>query len=310
MPDTEYDTEYQPRHSGMEGHEPSEYDPAQLMREITGGDAVELPPRSAGSAPPSVSSFEEAGERPDWHKAAATPEPVAASWAALEDAIEAAVDAERAERALTLQQASAERTEAARVTKLTAAGQVAKPSAGRDWAGQRRHLAATAAGHRERCGRLRATYDATVLEHQPAWAARIVERLPDAKASALAALAEAGRLVERLLADATAAQALLLAPGGSLAPLAVLPVRRFVEAAQAVAGEIEASDQLGGDALVHAAMTPSWRDREQMASGIRHGVIDSSSHWLAALERSEGYRNSSFSRGIAVGERPSEDTTW
>lgn len=297
------DGEPRRRHSGMERHEQSDFDPAAVVAGLgPRGGTAEMPAPQA--------SFDDLGIRPSWHEAA-TPTPVAAAWSALADAIEEADDAERAERALVGEQASAERVEAARVRALVASGKPVKASApGRDWSAEKRHSSAVAAGHRERCGRLRQRYDELVGQHRPDWAARIVESLPSAKASTLAALAEAGDRVERLLAAAEAAQALLIEEGGSVVSLPTLPVRRFLEAMQALATEIEASAPFGGEGLVHPRMDPPYRDREQISASIRAGVVDSRGHWLADLERLEGYRLSSLTRGIPLGDKPSEDTAW
>jgi len=303
--DTTDDDDDQPqqRHSGMDhGQNDADIDPAAAL--------ATLPPRGGtAEMPGAMASFDDLGERPSWHSCS-PPAPVAEAWAALEAAVEAAVDAGRAEGALTLQQASAERTEAARVRSAIAAGKSVKPSTAPDWSAGRRHLAAVSAGHRDRARRVRAEYDDLVLEHRAAWSARIIALLPDSKAATLKALATAGLMVERLLADAEAAQALLLVEGGSLVALPVLPVRRFLEAMQALAQEIEASAPLGGDSLVHPRMDPPYRDREQISASIRAGVVDSRGHWLADLERREGYRNSSLTRGIPLGDKPSEDTAW
>ncbi len=291
------------RHSGMDRHDPESYDPAAVL--------AGLAPRGATAEMPAAqASFDGILERPEWAKSS-PPEVVAEAWSALEAAVEAANDAERATKALVGEQASAERVEAARVRSAVAAGRPVKASApGRDFPAERRHLSAVAAGHRERCSRLRTTYDELVEVQRPDWAARIVESMPSAKASALKALAEAGDRVARLLGDAGAAQALLIEPGGSLVALPVLPVRRFLEAMQALAQEIEASAPLGGDSLVHPRMDPPYRDREQISASIRAGVVDSRGHWLADLERREGYRLSSLTRGIPLGDKPSEDTAW
>ncbi len=289
------------RHSGMDGHEPENYDPAAL--------AAELPPRDGTAVAPSQANFDDIGARPEWH-AASTPGPVAAAWVAVTDAVQAAVDADRRERALGGEEAQAQREEAARVRSATANGKSVKASAGRDWAAERRHLAAVAAGHRERARQCRATYETSVLEHRAAWTAQLVESLPAARTSALAALAEAGDRVERLLAAASAAQALLLAPGGSVVSLPVLQVRRFCEAVQALAVEIEGSPQLGGVDLVRPPMEPTWAERQSIGVMLLHGVIDSSTHWLAELEAREGFALTSFTQGAALGRPPSEATQW
>lgn len=299
--DTGDDDDQHARHSGMERErQDPDIDPATL---------AQLPPRdSTASMPASSVPFDEIGIRAEWHSAS-PPAAVAAAWSALEEAIEAALEAERAEGALTLEQASAERIERARVTKLIAAGKEAKPSAaGVDWPAARRHLEAISAGRRVRAHRCRDTYDDLVEQHRPDWAARIVAQLPDSKAATLDALAKAGLMVERLFADAEAAQALLLVEGGSLVALPTLPVKRFLDAMQALAGEIESSSPLGGEGLVHPRMDPPYRDREQISASIRAGVVDSKGHWLADLERREQYRQSSFTRGIPLGEKPSEPT--
>ncbi len=295
------DGEPRQRHSGMDRTEPESFDPAAVL--------AALPPRGAtADMPAAMASFDDLGERPSWHEAAATPPQVAAAWATVLAALEAAVDAAHDESALTLQQASAERIETARVTKLIAAGREAKPSTAPDWSAGRRHLAAVAAGHRDRARRARGAYDALVLEHQPTWCASIIASLPGAKAATIAALTEAGDHVERLLAAASAAQTMQLEPGGSLVALPVLQVRRFVEAAQELADEVEASEPLGGVGLCHPAMTPSWAERQQIGASLLHGVVDSGAFWLAELERREQYRLSAFTRGIPLGEKPSEPT--
>lgn len=291
------------RRSGMDRDpQDPDVDPAQLL--------AELPPRSgAGSMPASGASFDDLGTRPEWH-AASPPAPVAAAWAALEGAVDAAVDAERAERALVGEEQQAERLEAARVRTAIASGKAGvKASASvRDWAAERRHLASVAAGHRERARRARDEYDAAVEQHRQAWSGLLLASLPDSKAATLDALAKAGLMVERLLADATAAQTLALEPGGSVVPLPVLPARRFHEAMRALADEISASPQLAGVDLVHPVMTPPYRERQQIGAMLLHGVVDSSVHWLAELERREQYRFSSFTRGVPL-PKPS-DPTW
>jgi len=298
------DSEPRQRHSGMDGTEVENYDPAAVV--------AALGPRGGTAETPAPqASFDDLGIRPSWHEAA-TPEPVAEAWSALLQAIEAALEADADQRSLSGEQASAERTAAARIRGLVASGKSVKLSAtpGRQWDGERRHLEAVSAGRRDRATRCRATYDALVLEHRAGWNARIIEGLPSSKAATLAALSTAGQMVERLLGDAQAAQALSLEEGGSLVPLPVLPVRRAVEAMEALAGEIDGSVALGGEGLVHPRMEPSFRDREQMAASIRHGVSDGSGHWLAELERREGYRLSAFTRGIALGPKPSEAAEW
>lgn len=290
------------RHSGMDGREQSDFDPAKVLAEIG--------PRGAmADMPAQVASFDQLAERPSFHESA-TPAPVAAAWQAVEDAIEAAVEAERAEVALTAEQGQAQRTESARVRAAVASGRTVKLSAtpGRDWDGERRHLEAVAGGHRDRARRCRVEYDAIVLQHRDGWAARIIEGLPAAREQAIKALAAAGQMVERLLADAEAAQALLLVEGGSLVALPTLPVKRFLDAMQSLAGEIESSSPLGGEGLVHAKMEPSYRDRQQIAAALLHGVVDSSARWLAALERREGYRLSSFTAGVPLPKPP--EPTW
>lgn len=285
------------RRSGMDGGGDGGFDPARVL--------AELGPRTSAADMPAQTSFDDLGVRDDWH-ASATPPPVAAAWSAVEDAVEAAVEADRAERALDGEQAQAQRAEAARVRGAIAAGKPAKPSTspGRDFSAERRYRAAVAAGYRERARRLRAEYDALIEQHREGWAARIVEGLPGVKAGALEQLLEASRLVEQLLGDAQAAQALLLEPGGSVVSLPTLPLTQLVERIAEVAGTIEASDQLGGVDLVHPRMQPSWRDRQQLAAGLMHGQPDSNAYWLADLEKSEGYRFSAFTRGIPLGERP------
>lgn len=296
------DAEPQQRRSGMEREvDPEHCDPGALV--------AALGPRDSTAATPSQAPFDSLAERAAWHSAS-PPEVVARAWQAVEDAVAAAVDADRLERAVDGEEAQAERTEAARVRALTAAGKPAKASAGRDFSAERRHLAAVAAGHRERARRARDAYSGLVEQHRPAWAASLIEQLPSAKASALEALTEVGDRVERLLGDATAAQSLSLETGGSMVALPVLPVRRFLEALEVVAAEIEASVQLGGEALVRPQMTPSWSARQQIAAGIRHGQLDSGAHWLAEVERREGYRLSAWTRGIAMGEKPSETAQW
>jgi len=292
----------QQRHSGMDRDpQDPDVDPAKIL--------AELPPRDGTvGMPASGSSFDDLGTRPEWH-AAATPAPVAAAWAALEGAIDAAVDAERAERALSGEEAQAERVEAARVRSAVASGKAVKASASvRDFPAERRHLEAVAGGYRERARRARGEYHAAVEQHRDDWSGLLVASLPDSKAATLKALTGAGSMVERLLADATAAQALALVPGGSVVPLPVLPVRRFVEAVQALADEISASAPLGGADLVHPVMTPPYRERQQIGVMLLHGQIDSSVHWLAELERREQYRFSSFTRGIPL-PKPSE-SAW
>lgn len=287
------------RHGGMDREQ---HDPATVL--------AGLPPRGGTAATPtSAADFDSLGERPDFHEAS-PPAPVATAWAAVEAAVEAATEAERDERSLDGQEAQAQRVEAARVRSATASGKVVNASAGRDWAAERRHLAAVAAGHRERARRLRGEYDALVLEHQQDWCERIVESMPSAKAATLDALTDVKDRVERLLGAASAAQAMQREEGGSVVSLPTVQVRTFCEVAQALADQIEASPQLGGVDLVHPRMEPSWRDREQMAVGIRHGVIDGSTHWLAALERSENYTRSSFTAGLPLGEKPSGESTW
>lgn len=290
------------RHSGMDGHEPESFDPASVLAELgPRGGTAEMP------AP--MASFDDLGIRPSWHEAA-TPEPVAEAWSAVLEAIAAALDAAHDESAHAGEQASAERTEAARVRAAVASGKSVKPSTGPDWSAGVRHLAAVSAGRRDRARRVRVEYNALVLEHRSGWNARIIESLPSSKAATLAALSTAGQMVERLLGDAQAAQALSLEEGGSLVALPVLQVRRCSEAMQALAGEIDSSVALGGEGLVHRAMSPSYRDRESMAAGIRHGAPDGKGHWLAELERREGFRLSSFTRGIALGPKPSEAVEW
>ncbi len=290
------------RETGME-REQSDFDPATLVAELGPRDG-------AAGTPATAASSDSIGGRPEWHSAN-PPAAVAAAWAAVEEAIGAAVDADRNERAIDAEEAQAQRVESARVRSAVASGKVVKASPGPDWAAQRRHLSSVAAGYRLLAAQKRGTYDALVLEHQPTWAARIVEGLPDEKAKALAALSEAGNRVERLLAAALAAQSLLIEEGGSVVALPTVAVRQFVEHAQALASEVEGSAPLAGEGLCHARMTPSWRDREQLAAGVRHGAIgDGSAHWLAELERREGYKLSSFTRGVPLGPKPSESATW
>ncbi len=289
------------RRSGMD-REVENYDPAALV--------AGLPPRDGSAGmPASGSNFDDIGERPPWHSAA-TPEPVAAAWAAVLAAVDAAVDADQLERALDGEEAQAQRTEAARVRSAVAAGRTVKASAGRDWAAERRHLAAISAGHRDLARQRRVEYDDLVAQHQAAWGASLIEQLPSAKEQTLKALAMAGHLAERLLDDATAAQTLALEPGGSVVPLPVLPVRRFMEAMEAVASEIQASPQLAGEGLVRPPMTPSWSARQQIAAGIMHGQLDSGAFWLAEVERRERFQLTSFTRGIPLGDKPSEVTQW
>jgi len=209
------------------------------------------------------------------------------------------------------QEAQAQREETARVRSATAAGRTVKPSASvRDWAGERRHLAAVAGGHRERARRVRGAYDAMVLEHRATWSALLVETLPSSKAQTIEALADAGERVGRLLEQATAAQAMLLEPGGSVTTLPTLEVNRFVQAAQTLAELIEASDQLGGAHLVRPKMSPAYRDREAVGVALLHGVVDGSTFWLAEIERREQFALTSWTRGIPLGTRPTETTTW
>jgi len=197
------------RHSGMDREvDPETFDPGALV--------AELPPRGGtGTTPAALASFDGLLERDSWHSAE-TPAPVAAAWQAVEEAVEAANEAGRAERALDGEEAQAQRTEAARVRSATAAGKVAKAAApGRDFSAERRHSAAVAAGHRERARRCRAEYDELVQAHREGWAALLVETLPSSKAQTIEALADAGERVGRLLEQATAAQAMLLVEGGS-----------------------------------------------------------------------------------------------
>jgi len=290
------------RHSGME-REVETFDPSKVLAEIG--------PRGAmADMPAQVASFDGLSERPSFHEAA-TPPVVAQAWQALLEAIDAAVDAERAARSLIAEQAQAQRTEAAAVRASVASGKSVKLSTtpGRAWGDEQRHLEAVAGGHRDRARRVRAQYDEVCLQHQPTWAARIVEGLPSAKEQAIAALTEAGDRVERLLADASAAQTMQLEPGGSVVSLPTLQIRRFVEAAQTLAGEIEASPQLAGEGLCHVAMTPTWAERQQIAASLLAGVVDSGAYWLAELERREQFKRSSFTRGIPL-PKPSEVTEW
>lgn len=287
------------RHSGME-REVESFDPSKVL--------AELGPRGAmADAPAMVAAFDSLGERPSWHEAA-TPEPVALAWSAVLEAIDAATEAERDERALGGQEAAAQRVEGARVRAAVAAGKSVKASPAPDWSGQRRHLASIAAGFRERARRLRTEYEAIVVKQRPTWGARIIEDLPNGKAAVLAALATAGDHVERLLADASAAQAMILEPGGSVVSLPTIEVSRFVQAAQALAELVEASDQLAGVNLCHPAMEPTWAQRQQIAAALLHGVVDSRVHWLAALERREGYRRTSFTAGVPLPKPP--EPTW
>lgn len=290
----------QRRQTGMEGHEPEHFEPGAL--------AAALPPRDgAAGTPPSTAGWDDLAERPEWH-AAATPPAVAGAWRAVEEAVEAAVDAERDERALGGQEAAAQRVESARVRAAVAAGKSVKASPGRDWSAERRHLGAIAAGRRDQARRLRGEYDELVLEHRDAWAARIIEDLPSAKAQALKVLAEASAAVEQLVTAASAAQAMQLERGGSV--VALPSVRQCVEAARSLADEIEASDQLAGIDLCRPPMTPSWYERQQISASIRAGVVDSAGFWLAEVERRENYKLTAWTRGIPLGERPSEATSW
>ncbi len=308
-PDTSWadlgDEEGQPqRRSGMD-RPPSDdvdLDPAAVM--------AELPPRggSAGT-PASAASFDDIGERPSWHEAA-TPEPVAASWQAVEAAIAAADEAERDERSLDSEEAQAQRTEAARVRSAIAAGKTVKASAARDFASERRHRASVAGGHRERARSLRGAYDALVEEHRAAWCASIIADLPSAKASTLEALALAGERVEELLGAASAAQTLQLTEGGSVVSLPSITVRKFAATAQALAREIEESPQLGGVDLVRPPMEPSWPERQAIGVMLLHGVLDSRTHWLAEIERREGYSLTRYTEGVPLGRPPSGDATW
>jgi len=292
----------QRRQTGME-REVENYDPAALV--------AGLPPRDGtAGTPAAMASFDDdLGIRPEWHSAA-TPVPVAAAWSAVTSAIEAATEAERDERALDAEQAQAERVEAARVRKLVAAGKPAKPSAGRDFPAERRFSAAVAAGRREAARRARSDYEALVEQLRTAWSVQLVESLPSAKAQAIKALTEAGRMVEQLLASSEAAQTLLRVEHGSVVPLPVLPIRQCAASMQALAIEIDGSDQLGGVDLVRPAMTPSWADRAQIGASLLHGIVDSSTHWLAELERREQYRLSSFTRSVPLGPKPPETTQW
>jgi hypothetical protein len=275
---------------------PEHFDPAAL--------AAALPPRGGSvGAPPSASSFDDLGIRPEWHEAS-TPAPVAAACSAVEAAVAAAVDADRAERALDGEEAQAQRTEAARVRSATASGKAVKASAGRDFASERRHRAAIAAGCRDRARGLRGAYDALVEQHREGWAAQLVEQLPAAKASAIEALVDVADRVERLLGAATAAQALLLADGGSVVSLPSITVRQFVEGAQALAAEVEASPQLGGEGLVRPPMTPSWSERQAIGVQLLHGVLDSRTHWLAGIEAREDYSLTAFTQGVPLGRPP------
>ncbi len=288
------------RHSGMDRHGQADFDPAAVL--------AALAPRGATAEMPAAqASFDAILERPEWAKSS-PPEVVARAWSALETAVEAANDAERAERALDGEQASAQRVEAARVRSLTAAGKVAKPSAGRDFSAEKRHLEAVSAGLREKARRVRVEYEALLEQHREGWCSRIIEQLPSSKAATLKALAMAGQAVERLLGDAEAAQALQLESGGSVASLPTFQIRRFVEATQALAAEIQTSPQLGGVDLCHPRMEPSWAERQQQAAPLLHGVVDSGVHWLAELERREGYRLSSFTRGVPLPKPP--ESTW
>ena len=243
------DDQPQQRHSGMDrSPQDPDVDPAAI--------AAELPPRDGTAGMPAqVASFDALGERPSFHEAS-PPEPVAASWSAVLEAVEAANVAGQLERALDGEEAQAQREEAARVRSATAAGKVVKAAApGREWAAERRHRAAVAAGHRQRARQCRTEYDELVEQHRAGWAALLVETLPSSKAQTLEALTEAGSMAERLLAAAEAAQALLLVEGGSVVTLPTLEVNRFVQAAQTLAELIEASDQLGGAHLVRPKMS-------------------------------------------------------
>ena len=292
------------RRSGMDREvDPTSYDPGALV--------AELGPRGGtGGTPAQVTNFDDLGERPSWHSAA-TPAPVAAAWSAVVEAVEAAVEADRLERALGGQEAQAQREEAARVRAAVASGRTVKAAApGRDFPAERRHSAAVAAGLRLRARKCREAYDLAVQEHREGWAALLVETLPSSKAQAIEALADAGERVGRLLEEASAAQALQLEPGGSVSSLPLLEVNRFVQAAQTLAGTIEASDQLGGEAMVRPPMSPPYRDREAVGVALLHGVVDSGTFWLAEIERREQFRLTSWTRGVPLGERPSEVTAW
>lgn len=297
------DDQPQQRHSGMDrGQNDPDVDPAAAL--------AALGPRGGTSeAPAQVASFDGLSERPAWHEAA-TPPSVAQAWSAVLEAVEAAVDAERAERSLIAEQAQAQRAETARVRAAVASGKTVKLSTtpGRAWGDEQRHLEAVAAGHRERARRVRGQYDEIALQQGATWAARIIEDLPNGKAAALAALAASGDHVERLLAAASAAQAMILEPGGSVVSLPTVEVSQFVQAAQALAELVEASEPLAGVGLCHPAMSPTWAERQQQAASLLHGVVDSRAYWLADLERREGYRLSAFTRGVPLPKPP--ETTW
>lgn len=296
------DGQPQRRQTGMDGHDPESFDPAALV--------ADLPPRDGTAATPSQANFDDLGIRPEWHSGR-PPAPVAAAWQSVEEAVEAATEAERAERALDGEEAQAQRTEAARVRSATASGKVVKAAApGRDFPAERRHSAAVASGHRLRARKCRGEYEILVEQHAPDWAATIVASLPSAKASALEALTEAGLQVERLLADAEAAQTMLRVEGGSVVSLPTFAVRQCAASMQALADTIEASAQLAGVDLCRPRMEPSWSERQRIGASLLHGVVDSGTFWLAELERREQYRLSSFTRGIPLGERPSEVTQW
>ena len=169
----------------------------------------------------------------------------------------------------------------------------------RDWAAEIRRAEAIAEGSRDRATGLRAMYTGMVERHIPSWSAGLAALLPSQQGKTREALLNAQGLLERVLASVDAATNLAVAEGGSAVALPYGEVRAALDGLQA-AVDLVGREQCAGVNLSHPPMTPSWRDREQLAASVRAGVIDSSGVWLADLERREGYKLSEFTHGLGL----------